>query len=343
MATPRFPAEWEDQAATLLTWPRADTAWRPWLRETEACYVAMATAIARYQPVWIVVPDRTLEIHVHGLLRDLSPRRLRFLHAPTNDTWIRDYGPITVSQGEQAKLLDWHFRGWGGKFDSAKDNASTHNLHASGAFGPTAIEQLDTELEGGAIDTDGEGTLLTTTGCLLHGNRNPGMSEAGYEQIFAQRLGCDRVLWLRHGHLEGDDTDGHVDTLARFTDSQTIVYVGCDNPADPHFSDLQAMEKELLAFRDRSGAPYRCIALPWPGSRFDEQGERLPVSYANFLIINGAVLAPVYDDPADDLALSRLAECFPERDIVPIHALPLIRQYGSVHCATMQLPAAVAR
>lgn len=343
MDKPRLPAEWEPQAAVLLTWPRPDSSWAPWLTETEACYVEMATSIAQHQAVWIIVPDRATETHVHRQLRDVAPSRLCFLHANSNDTWIRDYGPITVLRGGKAELLDWTFRGWGGKFESDKDNAMTAWLHARDAFRSSGLRTIPIELEGGAIDTDGQGTLLTTAACLLNGNRNANMTAADYQTVFVEELGCDRVLWLHAGHLEGDDTDGHVDTLARFADPQTIVYIGCDNPADPHYTSLQAMEREIQALRTRSGEAYRCLALPWPGSRYDEQGNRLPASYANFLIINGAVLAPVYDDPADDLALAILAQCFADRDILPIPALALIRQAGSVHCATMQLPSGILK
>lgn len=194
-------------------------------------------------------------------------------------------------------------------------------------------------LEGGGIETDGEGTLLTTEACLLNPNRNPTLSRAEVEAQLGEDFGVDRVLWLANGHLEGDDTDSHIDTLARFCNPTTIAYVRCDDSNDPHYEALAAMEQELQAFRQRNGDPYRLIPLPWPQACFDpEDGHRLPATYANFLIINQAVLVPTYGDPADATALSALAVAFPEHTLIPIECVSVIRQHGSLHCLTMQLP-----
>ena len=188
---------------------------------------------------------------------------------------------------------------------------------------------------------DGSGTLLTTARCLLAPTRNPKLTQDGLEARLKELLGLDRILWLQHGHLTGDDTDSHIDTLARFCDARTIAYVACADPDDEHHAELKAMEEELRALRAADGRPYRLVPLPWPRARYDDDGRRLPATYANFLIINGAVLVPTYDDPADGPALARLRECFPGREIIGVDCLPLIYQYGSLHCVTMQLPEGV--
>jgi len=235
-------------------------------------------------------------------------------------------------------LLDFRFNGWGGKFPCELDDRITARLHESGAFGSTPREPFDLILEGGSIETDGLGTLLTTAECLLHPNRN-GLDRASLERRLTETLGFTRYLWLRHGHLAGDDTDSHIDTLARFCDSRTIAYQGCADPADPHHEPLRAMAAELRAFRTPGGQPYRLIELPLPAARRDEKGDRRPAGYANFLILNGAVLVPTYGDPLDAIALERLGPCFPDREVIGIPCATLIRQGGSLHCATMQLPA----
>jgi len=235
-------------------------------------------------------------------------------------------------------LLDFTFNGWGRKYPATLDNAISRTLHQQGVFGSTPMEPQSLVLEGGSIDSDGEGALLTSRKCLLSPQRNPEYDCVGLEGVFAGLFGTQRVLWLDHGYLEGDDTDGHVDTLARFCDAHTIAYVRCDDPNDTHYTELLAMEADLRSFRDAAGAPYRLVPLPLPAPQYDEQGKRLPATYANFLIINGAVLVPTYDDPRDTQAQTLLAGCFPDRRIVPIDCLPLIQQYGSLHCVTMQLP-----
>ena len=238
----------------------------------------------------------------------------------------------------QLVLLDYTFTGWGGKFPAARDDALTRTLGEAGVFA-APIETRKLVLEGGAIETDGLGTLLTSEACLLNRNRNPQLDRAAIESQLRADLGAERILWLRHGHLEGDDTDSHIDTLARFCDARTIAYVRCDDRSDPHYPALAAMQEEIQALRQADGTPYRLIALPWPRPCFDpDDGHRLPATYANFLIINGAVLMPTYADAADAMALAALAEAFPDRDIIPIDCRSVIRQHGSLHCLTMQLP-----
>jgi agmatine/peptidylarginine deiminase len=267
--------------------------------------------------------------------------RVRLVIAPTNDTWTRDCGPITVEDGARALLLGFRFDGWGGKFAAALDSALTGRLVAAGVFGQVALQRVDHVLEGGSIDSDGQGSVLTTHRCLTS-RRWPDPDPQAIAERLGALLGARRILWLHRGGLEGDDTDGHIDTLARFCDPHTIAHVACDDPADSHHAELLAMRAELEALRTADGRPYRLVPLPWPRPVHDAQGRRLPATYANFLVINGAVLVPAYGDPADPLAARRLGECFPGREVVSIPCLPLLHQYGSLHCATMQIPATVS-
>ncbi len=327
----------------MLTWPHAQSDWAPILHQVEPVFTAIAAAIARYETVLIACHDEAVRTQVAARLGSagVPEARLRLLVAPANDTWARDHGPITVLCQDEPTLLDFGFNGWGGKYASELDNLITRRLHALGAFGDAPLETVDLILEGGSIEVDGQGTLLTTTRCLLSATRNPGRTRAQIEAELAERLGITRFLWLEHGYLAGDDTDSHIDTLARLCDPSTIAYVACDDPADEHYDDLKSMEKELQAFRTAAGQPYRLVALPWPRARFDNDGARMPATYANFLIINGAVLVPTYADAADHVALERLRGCFPEREVIGIDCLPLIYQHGSLHCVTMQIPAGV--
>lgn len=334
-----LPAEWAPQAGVLLTWPHAASDWGPTLSAVEPVFVAIAEAIARREVVVIACHDDAVARRVRGLLARAGVERSRVaLHVvPCDDTWARDHGPITVIEDGLPRVLDFTFNGWGGKFPAAQDDVIPARLHALGAFGAAALEEVPLVLEGGSIESDGVGTILTTERCLLSRGRS-GLDVPGLEAALQEHLGARRVLWLRHGHLEGDDTDGHIDTLARFCDARTIAYQSCDDRADAHYEELQAMAAELGELRTAAGEPYRLIALPWPRPRFGAGGGRLPATYANFLVIDGAVLVPTYDDPADAEALARLAAAFPGREVVGIDCLPVIEQGGSLHCLTMQLP-----
>lgn len=338
-----LPAEWAAQSAVMLTWPHRNGPLGRILEQVDTVFTEIAAAVTAEEPLIIACLDEGHRSHVQGLLAQagIAPDRVRLALAPSNDVWARDHGPITVLRDGRPLLLDFTFNGWGRKYPAELDNAVSRTLHQQGIFGTTPLESNSLILEGGSIDSDGAGTLLSTRKCLLHPQRNPEYDCVGYEGLFATLFGTQRVLWLDHGQLEGDDTDGHVDTLARFCDPHTIAYVRCDDPVDSHYPELQAMEADLQAFRDNSGAPYRLVPLPLPSPKYDEHGKRLPATYANFLIINGAVLMPVYDDPLDTLARDQLTTCFPDRRIVPINCLPLIQQYGSLHCVTMQLPRGV--
>ncbi|MWJ26805.1 agmatine deiminase [Halomonas sp. ZH2S] len=338
--TYRLLPEWHPQDGVQLTWPRPDGDWATLLARIEATLERMTLAISRRQKVLISVPDNAIRQRLEKTFEAyrIPAERLQLVVAETDDTWARDHGPLAVAHEDGLLLLDYTFTGWGGKFPAGHDNRLTGQLAKAGVFA-CPVERRELILEGGALETDGQGTLLTTEACLLNPNRNPQLDRAAIEARLGRELGIQRVLWLSHGHLEGDDTDSHVDTLARFCDPTTIAYVQCDDPDDAHYPALKAMEAELQAFRQVDGKPYRLIPLPWPQACFDpEDGHRLPATYANFLIINGAVLVPTYADPADFAALKALAPAFPERDIIPIDCTSVIRQHGSLHCLTMQLP-----
>ncbi len=234
-----------------------------------------------------------------------------FAVVASNDTWARDHGPITVLDSGRPKLLDFQFNGWGNKYSAAADNAITMELAQRGVFAPAVVESVDLVLEGGSIESDGAGTLLTTACCLLHPQRNPELSRQQLEQRLCSLLGAERVLWLEHGALEGDDTDGHVDMLARFCPGDTIVYQSCAESGYGAYRELKTMETELTELRSVTGQPYHLVPLPWPQARYAPDGRRLPASYANFLVINGAVLVPAYDDPADARAVRTTAALFP--------------------------------
>jgi agmatine/peptidylarginine deiminase len=343
----RLPAEWEPQSAVLLAWPHAGTDWADRLDEVEETYVALVAAIARFQAAVVIVADDDLEAYARARLASarIDMGRVRFVQAEYDDTWLRDTGPVTlVSDGDGARrisLLDFRFTGWGGKFEAGRDDALVAQLQEAGLFDRARRVAVDFALEGGAIDSDGAGTLLTTWQCLRE--RHPGVDREHLSARLREWLRQERVLWLDHGHLEGDDTDAHVDTLARFAAADAIVYQACDDPADSHYRPLQAMASELAALRTRDGRPYRLFALPWQHPVHDRDGRRLAASYANFLVVDGAVLMPAYGDTLqerdiDARAARVLAEAFPGREIVPVPCRPLIWQNGSLHCVTMQLP-----
>ena len=335
--TLRFPAEWEPQEAILVAWPHAGTDWAERLAEVEETYIALVQAITRYQPAWICVADDDLQTYAEARLRSarVDMSRVRFVPFDYDDTWLRDSGPITLREGDGFRVLDFRFTAWGGKFEAGRDDRLVEALDQQGLFGGAPRQRIDFALEGGGIETDGDGTLLTTWHCLHE--RHPQASREDLDARLRQWLAQDRVLWLDHGYLEGDDTDAHIDTLARFAPGDAIVFQACDDPADSHHAELQAMAADIAALRTADGRPYRLFPLPWARPIVDN-GRRLAASYANYLIINGAVLIPAYGDRADDAAAAVLALAYPGRDIVQVPCRPLIWQNGSLHCITMQLP-----
>ncbi len=383
-----FPAEWHPQSGVQLTWPHVQTDWADLLPAVEDCFVSIALEIFAHDELLLIVtpePDR-----IQRLLRERLPARLlpciRYFECPTNDTWARDHAFLTLLTGDGPRLLDYCFNGWGNKFPAELDNAINRKLkllsnssrreeestscgYTSGneALPPKGGDEegflhgiyephLDFVFEGGSIESDGHGTLMTTSACLLSPNRNPHLNRQQIEERLLHDLHADRLLWLDHGYLAGDDTDSHIDTLARFCPNGTIAYVQCTDPADEHYEALRAMEQQLRSF-EPAGFPsekaspaatseahsYRLIPLPLPSPIYDpDDGHRLPATYANFLIINRAVLLPTYGQPDnDELARRQLQKAFPKYDIIPIDCRVLIRQHGSLHCSTMQYPVGV--
>jgi len=314
----RLPAEWEPQSGVQLTWPHAGTDWAPMLDEVLATYEDMAREIRKREPLLIVGP-------------------------PTNDTWARDHGFITLVPN---RLLDFKFNGWGEKFPAELDNAINRRLYDEGSVRGEYVSHLDFVLEGGSIESDGRGTIFTTSCCLLAPHRNQPLTKEEIEERLKQYLYAERVLWIDHGQLTGDDTDGHIDTLVRIAPNDTLLYIGCDDTEDEQYEELRLMEEQLRTFRTLDGKPYRLLRLPMPRAIYDrgegqeERGERLPATYANFLVINGAVLCPTYGQPdLDQEAMRIIGEAFPDREIVGIDCCSLIKQHGSLHCCTMQFPA----
>ncbi len=341
----RFPAEWEPQAAVILAWPHADTDWAPWLKEVEQSYIELARAILARSGLVLLVKNKALETRALRLIdrdADKQSGKLRTTRYDYDDTWLRDTGPITLSQldasgAEHFRWLDFSFTGWGGKYGASKDDKIVQHLIGLAEFGAIEHTPVPFALEGGAIESDGAGTLLTTWNCL--NKRHPGKSRAEIEKVLMQSLAVQRVLWLEHGELAGDDTDAHIDTLARFASTDCIVYQGCDDETDPHFAPLNAMAAEIAALKQANGAPYRTIALPWAPILTASDGRRLAASYANYLVLNGAILMPGYGVETDIAASMQLSLAFPQHEIVVVPARSLIEQNGSLHCVTMQLPA----
>lgn len=336
----RLPAEWEEQDGVLLAWPHETSDWHPVLNLVEPVFIAIIKQISHRERVLVVAPE--VEATRHKLAEaGAMLERIAIFAIPSNDTWSRDFGPITIIGDGRPVLLDFGFNGWGLKFAADQDNQITARLQATGVFGGLERRVPGLILEGGSIESDGAGTLLTTAECLCGPNRNPHLSRQGLEAELRGWLGAERILWLENGYLAGDDTDSHIDTLARLCPHDTIAYVACDDQRDEHYEALRRMEAELRAFRTRDGRPYRLLPLPWPTAKFDEDGERLPATYANFLVLNGAVLVPTYQDPQDAEALAVIGQAFPDRAIIGIDCLPLLLQHGSLHCVTMQLPKGV--
>ena len=335
--------EWARQSAVMLTWPHDKTDWQKNIEAVESVYLAMVKEISKHEQLLIVYRDHQHLQHIEQTIQkpDLLTRCV-FAQADSNDSWARDHGPITVLENGKPRLLDFGFNGWGKKFASEKDNAISKQLYRNQVFN-CPLDTVEIILEGGSIEADGNGSLMTTEQCLLTDTRNPQFTKSAITEQLKKLLGVEQILWLSQGHLAGDDTDSHIDTLARFCSSDTIAYCNCDESDREHYAALKAMENELQLFRNVQGQPYKLVPLPLPSAIYDVEGKRLPATYANFLIINNAVLVPVYDDPMDEVAMKNLQQVFHDREVTGINCLPIIQQYGSLHCLTMQLPEHVLR
>lgn len=330
--------EWANQSAIQLTWPHEGTDWREYLDDICATYAEMANAITRYEKLLVVAPEPEL------VKKELSKRltscqldNIIFHKCPTNDTWARDHGFITLGGDGTYTLLDFRFNGWGNKFEAALDNAINRSLYDNGVVEGTYTDLNSFVLEGGSIESDGRGTVLTTSQCLLAPHRNQPLTRSEIELKLKSMLHAERILWIDYGHLEGDDTDGHIDTLVRIAPDDTLLYIGCDDKSDSHYDDLKRMEEQLKTFRTADGKPYRLMRLPMPAAIYDD-GDRLPATYANYVIVNGAVIYPTYNQPDNDAEAERVIKAaFPGRDVIGIDSRTVIRQHGSLHCCTMQL------
>ena len=315
MRAPHLPAEWHLQSGIQLTWPHAGTDWAYMLKEVQECFVNIAREIAKRELLLIVTPEP--EEVKKQIVATVNMDNVRFLRCETNDTWARDHGAITMIDTGNPSLLDFTFNGWGLKFASELDNLITGQAVKAGALKGQYIDCLDFVLEGGSIES------------------------VEIEEYLKSTFHLQKVLWLDHGYLAGDDTDSHIDTLARFCSTDTIAYVKCDNTEDEHYEALHAMEEQLKTFRTLAGEPYRLLALPM-ADKVEEDGERLPATYANFLIMNDAILYPTYQQPDNDRKAGEvLQQAFPKHQVIGIDCRALIKQHGSLHCVTMQYPSGV--
>ena len=343
-----LPSEWHPQRCVQLTWPHEATDWAPYLAEITATMTGIADAITRFEP--LVIASQTPQQTGNALAERLSAEqmnRVTIVECPTNDTWARDHGGISLmtcgegaedADSHETKILDFRFNGWGDKFEASLDNKITRRLHEAGVLAGQLADCNDFILEGGSVESDGKGTVFTTSQCLLAPNRNQPLDRNGIEQELKRRLHAKRIVWLNHGNLIGDDTDGHIDTIVRACPDDTLLYIKSTDKDDEQHSDFTALEEELQALRTAEGKPYRLVALPMPRPcHYD--GERLPATYANFLVINGAVLVPTYGQPdLDKQACDIIGGVFAGREIIPIDSQTIIRQHGSIHCLTMQYP-----
>lgn len=343
----RLPAEWEPQSGVMLIWPHEDTDWRPYLKEITEVYLQMADAITRHEA--LLITARNTE-QVRNLLAERlteeQMRQVTLFACDSNDTWARDVAPISLVSDAQPKgsfqpthLLDFCFNGWGGKFAAEKDNRINRQIYEAGLFHGALENHKDFVLEGGSIESDGDRTLFTTTSCLTAAHRNQPLTKEDIDRRLRLLFpNVERVVWLDHGQLAGDDTDGHIDTIVRIAPDDTLLYIECDDKEDEHYEDFYLLEEQLKRLRTLDGNPYRLLRLPMTDAVYDD-GERLPATYANFLVINGAVLVPTYHQPEKDkAALGTIQEAFPGREIIGIDSRTIIRQHGSIHCLTMQLP-----
>ncbi|MFV2056166.1 MAG: agmatine deiminase family protein [Thiohalomonadales bacterium] len=330
----RLLAEWENQQGVLLTWPHEFCSWRDSMSEIWHCYEEITWQITRFEAVHILCYNQALRNKIQTRLFHLGipEQRLQFHIIVSNDTWIRDYGPLRIKKHDTDHLIKFRFNGWGGKYSSKFDDRVTNTLFKRSPFVSMPQQIVNFVLEGGSIDSNGQGCLLTTTSCLLNANRNPTYNKFLIEAQLKHDLGIQQVIWLEVDSLPNDDTDGHIDTLARFCNPTTIIYNDCRNQ-DTHCKPLGRQLQDALAALQcsSSSSAMQLITCPLPTA-----AKALPASYVNFLIINHAVLVPTYQDPLDIGVLSLFAQLFPDREVIGIDCMPLIKQYGSLHCATMQ-------
>ena len=336
MTSIHFPAEWHPQSAIQITWPHKYSDWADILDEAIDCYINLSKQILRQTLLIIVCPKS--EVVKKYFTRE-EQKNIIFAEIASNDTWTRDHGAISVFINGKPVVYDFGFNAWGLKFAANFDNQITSKMFNKDIFKPEVSYQnhLNFILEGGAIESDGEGTLLTTSKCLMAPNRNQPKTKEDIDKYLKDVFGLKQVLWLNNGYLAGDDTDNHIDTLARFCNRNTIAYVKCDDENEEHFQELNRMEKELRSFKTQKDEPYNLISLPMAEPVYQD-GHRLPATYANFLIMDSVVLMPTYSSPKDAIAKGQLQKAFPDKEIIGVDCRTLIKQHGSLHCITMQYP-----
>lgn len=335
----RLPAEWEYDGPIMLAWPHGATDWAYMLGEVTECYTELVKALTEEKQVIIVAPDVSVPV---AALSSLPGDRIFYFECPTNDTWTRDYGPICIEQADGCfGALDYKFNGWGLKFASALDNMVTLRMFGKGLLSGRRINRLSFVLEGGSIDSDGRGCVITTSECLMSANRNGSLTRREIESELKEQLGAERIVWIDRGALSGDDTDSHVDTLVRFSRSGALLYAGCNNPADSNYVELRAMKERLQDLSAKGELPGHLLELPSPDPIFDEDGQQLPATYANFLATPERVYMPTYGQPHNDELAAKILEVAFGTQVRKVDCRALIRQHGSLHCATMQLPASL--
>lgn len=339
MVRQRLPAEWEPQDAILLVWPHKNTEWNENLSQITQLYEALVSVVCDFSDVVIALPEIEIEsvrVQLEAMLVPLE--YVYFCPVETHDTWVRDYGPFVVENKQGMLLLNFIFNAYGGKYDAVLDKKITENLYLQRAFPAAEFENQDWVLEGGSIEVDGQGTLLTTKSCLLNKNRNPDLSQAEIEIRLKNSFGVNKINWLENGYLLGDSTDGHINNLARLCPNNVIIYTACDDEQDEHYIELKKMEAELSDMTNAQGERYTLKPLPWPGVILGNNDNRLPASYANFLIVNEAVLVPIYDALSDEDALEVVSQVFPGFEIMGIPCITLLERGGSLHRITKPLP-----
>lgn len=328
----RMPAEWQAHASTWMAWPHDDEQWVGMLEPVRREFASLVDAIARHEPVDLLAADEESAADARGRL---TSGEIRIHAVPHQDLWLRDSGPIFVTRGDQVALVDWDFNGWGGKYPaSLDDKIPTHVARLLGGVSPFTPGLV---MEGGAIEVNGAGVALTTRQCLLTPTRNPGHTEASLAVALREYLGVTRVIWLGRG-LEGDHTDGHIDTLTRFVDETTIVTSVCADTSDPNHATLAETLDVLRRSLTNTGTPFTIVEVPVPAGRVTFEGARLPLTYANYYLVNGAVLVPLYGVPDDQRALDILRPLFPGRQVIGLPARALITGGGAFHCVTQQQP-----
>ncbi len=343
MSARSLPAEWAPQGAVMIIWPHDRSDWAGSIERAEAAFAAFGAAVTRFE--WLVVICRDRSVRERALERlagaGCNRAALATVRVDSDDTWARDIAPIPVFDGDLPLLVHCRFNGWGGRFEHARDRVFGRDLVDSPGFATLGYEVAPITLEGGGLESDGAGTLLVNRPSVLAPNRNPDLERDGAEALFARYFGIERTLWLDVPALPGDHTDGHIDTLARFCDAATIAHTAPGEGPDAAAATHAALSEQLAALRTGDGAAYTLIPLPAPQPIAGDDGSPLPASYANFLLVNGAVLVPAFADPADATAVERLQAAFPERTVVPVPARTFLEQGGALHCLTMSLPEGV--